>query len=86
MSQHVAVRYLRSLEWSMGASQCPECCGKHPNWYGHPCARTPDLIGHKLDCSLAAALRSLGDTPVMLGEYEAGPEQMHWRYRERSTA
>lgn len=70
------LNYLKKLEWSMGNGQCPECCGVPPSWYGHPCHRTYGSIGHHKGCKLAASLKELGDSPLMMGEYtpvESGP-------------
>jgi len=65
-----AVKYLKDKEWSMGNGQCPECCGVPESWYGHPCHLKAETIGHKADCPLAASLRDLGDTPLMIGDFE----------------
>jgi hypothetical protein len=69
MSKHV--EYLSAMEWSMGNGQCPECCGMPESWHGHPCAMTPDCIGHELDCPLAAALLSAGCDPLMKGDFSS---------------
>lgn len=70
-----AVTYLRSKEWSMGNGQCPECCGAHAGWYGHPCHLEEASIGHKVDCSLAASLKSLAENVLYLGTFIATPEK-----------
>lgn len=59
--------YLRSKEWSMGNGQCPECFGVPASWHGHPLFLTADTIGHEAGCTLAAALRDAGETPLMIG-------------------
>lgn len=66
-----AAEYLLKREWSMGNGQCPDCCGSPPKWHGHPLFPTANLIGHRLDCPLAASLRDLGETPLMLGGYHS---------------
>lgn len=62
-----STEYLKKHEWSMGNGQCPECCGVPASWHGHPCHMTAETIGHEADCSLAAALRDAGETPLMKG-------------------
>ncbi len=57
--------WLKRKEWSMGNGQCPECFGVPPSWLGHPCYLTPDTIGHKFNCALAAVLKD----PIMLGYF-----------------
>jgi len=57
---------LLRLEWSMGNGQCPECCGVHQGWLGHPCHPTQDTIGHEAECPLADAIRQLGGSPLMM--------------------
>jgi hypothetical protein len=71
------IDYLRRREWSMGCGgsenngQCPECCGVHEGWHGHPCHTTSDTIGHKKSCKLANALKDLGEDVVFLGDYKS---------------
>jgi hypothetical protein len=69
-----AAKYLRNREWSMGNGQCPECCGVPEGWYGHPLYMAPNSIGHKSECVLAAALRELGETPLMQGDFTSDVE------------
>jgi hypothetical protein len=68
-----ALDYLLSREWSVGNGQCPECLGVPASWYGHPCYRYPDQVGHKKDCPLAASIKELGGEPLMVGTYK-GPK------------
>ena len=68
-----AINYLLSREWSAGNGQCPECFGVPASWYGHPCFRHPDQVGHKKGCSLAASIKELGGEPLMIGTY-VGPK------------
>jgi hypothetical protein len=65
-----ALDYLLAHEWSMGNGQCPECHGVHAGWYPHPCHMTPDTIGHKLDCPLAASILDVGGKPLFLGAFK----------------
>ena len=66
------IEFLRAKEWSMGNGQCPECCGAHQGWLGHPLHLDASGIGHKADCPLAASLRELGASPVvMVGEFKS---------------
>lgn len=69
-----AASYLRGTEWSMGNGQCPECHGVPASWHGHPRFLTANTIGHKADCPLAAALRDVGETPLMLGDFKSDIE------------
>ena len=69
-----ATKYLRKREWSMGNGQCPDCHGVPQSWYGHPLHMEPGSIGHERGCALAAALRGLGDTPLMKGEFTSSLE------------
>ena len=71
MTQSTAAAYLRSKEWSLGNGQCPECGGVHQGWFPHPNFLTADKIGHKPDCQLAESLRSLGESPLMLGQFKS---------------
>jgi hypothetical protein len=64
-----AIKYLKKKEWSMGNGQCPECCGVPPDWLGHPLYLDSSKIGHKPGCKLASALNSVGEHPVMIGEF-----------------
>lgn len=66
-----ALSYLLSREWSMGNGQCPECHGVPASWYPHPCYLTPDTIGHKHDCVLAASLKELGEEPLYKGGFKS---------------
>lgn len=66
-----AIRLLRAQEWSMGNGQCPSCHGVPPDWFGHPCYLTPDRIGHRADCGLAAALFCLNETVLYLGDFKS---------------
>lgn len=66
--------YLVKKEWSMGNGQCPECCGVPPRWHGRWGYFNTDTIGHKQSCMLAAALRELRHTPLILGHYESDRE------------
>lgn len=69
-----AIKYLTDKEWSMGNGQCPECHGVHAGWHGHPCHMTTDTIGHKEDCTLAAALTAMGQSPLMIGTFQSDIE------------
>lgn len=69
-----ALAYLRNIEWSMGNGQCPECHGARASWYGHPCHRDPEGIGHRATCELAAAISALGEAPLMVGTFRPSPE------------
>lgn len=63
-----AVEFLRGKEWTMGNGQCHSCTGMKPGlWYPHPCCTSPDQEGHKVGCTLAAALESLGEKVVYIG-------------------
>lgn len=68
---NIAKRYLQKLEWSMGNGQCPECCGVPKGWR----LTEPEDMGHKADCNLAAALRDLGDTPLMIGDLDGAEKK-----------
>jgi hypothetical protein len=68
------VKYLRKKEWSMGNGQCPECEGVPATWFGQPAHLTPETIGHRADCKLAAALVEAGETPLMLGDFKSDVE------------
>lgn len=63
-----AIELLKEQEWSMGNGQCPFCYGVHAGWVGHPRHLNGKTVGHKDDCKLAAALKSLGVAPLMIGE------------------
>ncbi len=54
-----AIRFLKSIEWTMGNGQCDACCGHAPRqgWW-------TETVGHKRTCRLAKALASLG-VPVV---------------------
>jgi len=67
-----ALAYFKGKEWSMGNGQCPECCGVHEGWLGHPLYLTDRNIGHTADCKLAASLKELGAEPVMIGSLNTG--------------
>lgn len=69
-----AMRYLLEKEWSMGNGQCPECCGVPASWHGHPLYLTTENIGHKKGCKLAAAIRSAGGKPLMVGQFKSDVE------------
>lgn len=71
-----ALRYLKRKEWSMGNGQCPDCYGVSTEWLGHPLHMTPDSIGHKQGCPLAAAIAELGVAPVMIGSFVPAEEQL----------
>jgi hypothetical protein len=73
-----AVDYLKSKEWSMGNGQCPDCYGVPASWHGHPLHMKADGVGHEADCTLAAALRDLGDKPLMKGEFTSAVEFEHY--------
>jgi hypothetical protein len=60
--------YLQNAEWSMGNGQCPCCFGVSEKWLGHPLYLTPETLGHKPVCELAKDLKSLGHTPLYLGQ------------------
>jgi hypothetical protein len=62
------LKYLREKEYSMGNGQCPECCGVPPSWHGHPCHPTPQSIGHKRNCPLAAAIMEQGGSVLFQGK------------------
>lgn len=64
-----AIDWLLSGEWKMGNGQCPDCCGVHPGWYGHPCHLDADSIGHKKDCPRAKAIQELGGSPIIKGSW-----------------
>lgn len=66
-----ALDYLLKQEWSMGNGQCPECCGVPESWHGHPLHMTPDTIGHQKKCKLAASIKELGGTPLMIGDFKS---------------
>jgi hypothetical protein len=61
------VEYLRQREWSMGCGgpenqgQCPDCCALSEAWLTRP-GGWGDGWGHKTECSLAAALVSMGQS------------------------
>ena len=78
MKANNAVKFLRNKEWSMGNGQCPECCGVPASWHGHPCHMTTEGIGHEANCSLAAALVAVGDTPLMKGTFKSNAEFEHY--------
>lgn len=69
-----ALDYLRAREWSMGClgghsmGQCPECYGVHESWLGHPLHLDSSELGHRKECTLAAAIESLGGKVVYVGE------------------
>jgi len=65
------INYLQNKEWSMGNGQCPECCGVSPGWLGHPLHLTPETVGHKKNCPLAAALEESGVVVVREGQYKS---------------
>lgn len=65
-----AIKYLLKKEWSMGNGQCPECYGVPASWHGHPLHLSGETIGHKAGCTLAEALRVLGQTPLMIGDFK----------------
>ena len=69
-----ATRYLKKREWSMGNGQCPDCEGVPASWHGHPLHMKTDSIGHEAGCKLAAALRELGQKPLMKGEFTSDVE------------
>lgn len=74
-----ALDYLRKKEWSMGNGQCPECCGVHEGWLGHPLYLTDEGIGHKTECDLAAAIKSAGGEPLMIGQMNTGRKfETYW--------
>ena len=73
-----ATKYLRKREWSMGNGQCPDCEGVPESWHGHPCHMKAASIGHKDKCSLAAALTSLGEKPLMKGTFISDVEYEHY--------
>jgi hypothetical protein len=73
-----AKKYLKKREWSMGNDQCPDCEGVPPSWYRHPLHMTAASIGHEAGCTLAVALRSLGEKPLMKGEFTSDVEQEHY--------
>lgn len=74
VSANNVLDYLRTREWSMGClggrnmGQCPECCGVHESWLGHPLHLDSSELGHKKGCSLAAAIESCGGVVVYVGE------------------
>lgn len=79
----VALNYLKSIEYSMGNGQCPECYGVPPSWHGHPCHLTPQSIGHKANCSIAQAIISSGGDVIFKNsssELPLGP-----RYKKGSA-
>ena len=55
MNTNIALKFLRSKEWTMGNGQCHECCGNKPRkgWW-------TDTVGHAPTCKLAKAIESLG--------------------------
>ena len=69
-----ALEFLQDKEWSMGNGQCPECCGVPESWHGHLLYPTSENIGHKADCILAAAIKDVDGTPVMIGDYQSDVE------------
>lgn len=76
------LKYLNSLEYSLGNGQCPECFGVPPSWHGHPCHPTPASIGHVEGCQLAAAIIAAGGKIIYKGalhELPLGP-----RYKKGS--
>ena len=73
-----ATKYLRKREWSMGNGQCPDCEGVPASWHGHPLHIKTGSIGHKPGCKLAAALRELGEKPLMKGEFTSDVEYEHY--------
>ncbi len=61
----VGERLLRVNEWSRGNGQCPVCNGISPKFYdsSYPKpakARITRETGHRLNCSFATQLRSVG--------------------------
>ena len=75
---NAALQYLKSLEWSMGNGQCPDCCGVPASWHGHPLHMTTENIGHGATCALAASLMALGEKPLMQGEFNSDAEFEHF--------
>lgn len=75
---HEAAKYLKKREWSMGNGQCPDCCGVPASWYGHPLHMKTNSIGHEAACTLAAALRGLGESPLMKGDFTSAVEYEHY--------
>ena len=73
-----ATSYLKTQEWSMGNGQCPDCCGVPESWHGHPCHMTTKTIGHEAGCSLAEALRAVGERPLMKGEFKIDAQFEHY--------
>ena len=73
-----ATKYLKKREWSMGNGQCPDCEGVPASWHGHPLHMKAGSIGHKKGCALAAALRELGETPLMQGKFTSAVEYEHY--------
>jgi len=63
-----AFNYLIDKEWDDN-KQCTECLGVSESWHGHPLYMDEDTIGHKPGCQLAAALKSIGNNPLMIGSY-----------------
>lgn len=73
-----AVDYLLKKEWSMGNGQCPECCGVPASWLGHHGYMNAASIGHEKNCSMAAALTDLGQTPIIKGTFKSDIEYEHY--------
>lgn len=59
-----SLKYLKKREWSMGNGQCPDCCGVHKGWLGHPLYLDGTEIGHEPKCSLAVAIADAGGKPL----------------------
>ena len=70
----LALEFIKKDEWSMGNGQCPKCGGVPASWHGHPLHMGTKSIGHAANCPLAAALKSLGDRPLMKGHFKSDIE------------
>ena len=68
------LKYLLDKEWSMGNGQCPECCGVHTGWLGHPLYLTSKNIGHKKECVLAASIKENKGDVIYKGEFKSSVE------------
>jgi len=59
MNTNIAIKFLRSKEWTMGNGQCHECYGHKPRngWW-------TDTVGHAPTCKLAKSIETLGGKVV----------------------
>jgi len=57
-----AIEYLRSIEWSLGHGQCPECLGRSSSFN----KIKKSEAGHQPECKLALAICDLSKSEQVL--------------------